>query len=148
MPTAGSNGGPNLDGGDAAAQPGNTVLPQPRQLGSEQGRPVVAEGPLPPMQPPHHSVPREFEKMTLPPYVVEPPDILLIQASTGSRCVCRPSMDRIWSGPDGTINLGIYGKVRVAGLTLDQVADVVRFTAVGNHAGPEGTQAAGRQGQG
>ncbi|MHB1423537.1 MAG: polysaccharide biosynthesis/export family protein [Gemmataceae bacterium] len=120
------NNGPLLDGDDAAAPPGNIVLPQPRPLGSPSSAPIVVNGALPPgPSPRHQSVPREFEKMTLPPYVVEPPDILLIQASNRITLRLQPIQGSHLVGPDGTVNLGIYGKIRVAGLTLDQVGDAV-----------------------
>jgi polysaccharide biosynthesis/export protein len=120
--------GPFLDGGDAVP-PGNIVLPQPRPLGSPAPVAVMpdgimAPGAVPPVHP-YPDVPREFEKMALPPYVVEPPDILLIQASNRVTLRLQPIQGQHLVGPDGTINLGIYGKVRVAGLTLEQVADVV-----------------------
>jgi polysaccharide export outer membrane protein len=63
--------------------------------------------------------------MALPPYVVEPPDILLIQASDRITLQLQRIEGQHLVTPDGTINLGIYGKVRVAGLTLEQVADAV-----------------------
>ncbi len=81
--------------------------------------------PVPPPDSPYPNVPREFEKMALPPYVVEPPDILLIQASNRITLRLQPIQRQHLVAPDGTINLGIYGKIRVAGMTLDQVADAV-----------------------
>jgi polysaccharide export outer membrane protein len=114
---------PVLDGSDAVP-PGGIVLPQPRPLGSVPPGAVVVDG-APAMPPPHESVPREFEKMALPPYVVEPPDILLIQASSRVTLRLQPLQGSHLVAPDGTINLGIYGKIRVVGMTLDQVADAV-----------------------
>jgi polysaccharide biosynthesis/export protein len=120
--------GPVLDGGDAVP-PSNMVLPPPRPLRSPQPSAVFADGVMPPgVVPPVHpypNVPREFEKMALPPYVVEPPDILLIQASHRITLRLQPVQGQHLVAPDGTVNLGIYGKVRVVGLTLEQVADVV-----------------------
>jgi polysaccharide export outer membrane protein len=71
------------------------------------------------------NAPREFDKMALPPYVVEPPDLLLIQASNRITLRLQPITGQHLVAPDGTINLGIYGKVRVVGMTLDQVGDAV-----------------------
>jgi len=118
-----SGNGPALENGDAMPADG-IVLPQPRPLGSSLPVAVVPPGA---MLPAHAdvNVPREFEKMALPPYVVEPPDILLIQASNRITLPLQPIQGQHLVGPDGTVNLGIYGKIRVAGLTLDQVADVV-----------------------
>lgn len=115
--------GPLMEDNGAADQ-GNIVLPPPRLL-SAPSNAVVSNGPLPPAHPPEPNVPREFEKMALPPYVVEPPDILLIQASPRITLRLQPITGQHLVGPDGTVNLGIYGKIRVAGLTLEQVADAV-----------------------
>jgi polysaccharide biosynthesis/export protein len=120
-----AGGGPILDGGDASP-PTSIALPQPRPLGSPSPVVVVPDGVMPPPHPsPYPNVPREFEKMTLPPYVVEPPDILIIQASNRVTLRLQPIVGQHLVGPDGTVNLGIYGKVRVAGMTLEQVADAV-----------------------
>jgi protein involved in polysaccharide export with SLBB domain len=91
-------------------------------------------------------LPRELQKVTMPPYVIEPPDILLIDAV---RLAPRPpyhleALDAIQVlvpqalpnqpiagvfvvSPEGTINLGFsYGIVRVAGLTLEQLELAIR----------------------
>ncbi len=118
--------GPNIDdkGSDPALPKGtDNSLPAPRPLG---GAPAIAyAGPMPPPHPAGDGMPREFEKMALPPYVVEPPDILLIQASDAVTLRLQRIEGQHLVAPDGTVNLGIYGKVRVVGLTLDQVADAV-----------------------
>jgi polysaccharide export outer membrane protein len=116
---------------------------------------------------PDASVPRELSKVVLPPYVIEPPDVLLVtvlippkslpvahyKAETLMRPdervptdpkelekfdqdrarspVSRPMVPQSIDGqhlvrPDGTINLGIYGSVMVAGLTCDQARERVR----------------------
>jgi polysaccharide export outer membrane protein len=90
-------------------------------------------------QPPA-DVPHELEKMTLPSYVIEPPDILLIDAvrtvplppykiealdvlliqATGT-LPNEPISGIISVEPEGTINLGpTYGSVRVAGMTMEE----------------------------
>src|SRR5262249_37848620 len=96
--------------------------------------------------PPPNEVPRELTKVTLPPYVVEPPDILVIEVREAKEAQVEPGppvkvtpaqavpldvqpiegthMVR----PDGTVNLGVYGSVQVAGLSLDQAAQAVRYT--------------------
>ncbi len=77
-------------------------------------------------------VPRELNKRPLPPYVIEPPDILRIQVRLPlkPRYVEQPIDGNHLVRPDGTVNLGIYGSVRLAGLTLDQaryaIADLLR----------------------
>jgi polysaccharide export outer membrane protein len=91
-------------------------------------------------------VPTEKSKTFLPPYIIEPPDILYIDAI---RIVPRPPyriepLDILLIqvaealpnqpiggpfsvAPEGTVNLGFnYGTVRVAGLTLEQAAAAVR----------------------
>jgi polysaccharide export outer membrane protein len=91
-------------------------------------------------------IPRELTKVSLPEYVIEPPDILLLDAI---RLVPQPpyrvepldvlliSVPNVLpaaepiTGPyvvesDGTINLGEYGTIRVAGLTLEEVREAVK----------------------
>jgi polysaccharide export outer membrane protein len=85
-------------------------------------------------------LPRELHKTILPDYVIEPPDILLIDAltvspkppykiATGDVLVIQvpnafptdPISGLYPVDPDGTVNVGLsYGSVRVAGLSLDQ----------------------------
>ncbi len=90
--------------------------------------------------PPPPTVPHELAMSPLPPYVIEPPDILLIDAI---RLVPRPPyliapLDSILIqtinippeepiqglyavAPDGTVNLGFsHGSVKVTGMTLEQ----------------------------
>jgi polysaccharide export outer membrane protein len=95
------------------------------------------------VNPPPNPLPRELDKASLPPYVIEPPDLLTIDAL---RLVPLPPyhvepLDALFVQvygvdpahpiepgifqvePDGTVNLGLfYGKVRVVGLTTDQIA--------------------------
>ncbi len=97
--------------------------------------------------PPPGAVPRELDKVTLPPYVIEAPDQLLIEVVQRSTVTdpdtMRPKMvtDRLpvqpISGPfqvrlDGTVGLGFWGSVPVAGLTLDQAAEAIRKHVVEN----------------
>src|SRR5438105_821035 len=81
--------------------------------------------------PPPGTVPTELNKVTLPAYVIEPPDVLLVE-------VYMPPQDPA-KGPvalypqpiagqhivkmDGTIHLGVYGSLPVAGITTDQAAE-------------------------
>jgi polysaccharide export outer membrane protein len=79
---------------------------------------------------PHHvipsvpGVPREGAKAALPPYVIEPPDILLVRF-TRVPALPQPIDGQHLVRPDGTIYLGTYGSVPVAGLTLDQAIDAI-----------------------
>jgi len=73
---------------------------------------------------PDSNIPRELSKMLIPDYVIEPPDILLVEAIPS--LPDQPVQGEHLVRPDGTINLGTYGSVRVAGLTLDQARAVIR----------------------
>jgi polysaccharide export outer membrane protein len=95
--------------------------------------------------PPDGSVPRELNKVVLPPYVIEAPDILLVQvlvppnptekglspfsrdpSSYSYALMPQPIDGQHVVRMDGSINLGIYGSVQVAGLTLDQARERIR----------------------
>jgi len=96
--------------------------------------------------PPAHDLPRELDKVSLPTYRIEPPDVLLIEAvkavpkppyKVESLDVLlvhlgNPLKDEPLSGlftvdPDGTINLGpaYKGTVRVVGLTIPEAKEAV-----------------------
>jgi polysaccharide export outer membrane protein len=100
----------------------------------------------PPEASPTSSVPRELEKVTLPRYVIEPPDILLIE---GVKLVPKSPhhietldillirvlgnlpdqpIDGEYSvETDGTVNLGpSYGRIKVVGLTIEESEDKIR----------------------
>jgi polysaccharide biosynthesis/export protein len=62
--------------------------------------------------------PRELEMVSLPPYVVEPPDELEISVRPA---VADLTLTTLTVRSDGVIDLGFAGDVYVAGLTLDQV---------------------------
>jgi polysaccharide biosynthesis/export protein len=94
------------------------------------------------LNPADSAIPRELEKVSLPPYRIEPPDLLTVDAL---RLVPLPPYhvepgdalfiqvrnvdpeNPIQAGiyqiePEGTLNLGIsYGRVRVVGMTVDEV---------------------------
>lgn len=74
-----------------------------------------------PVAPP---MPRELDKHILPPYVVEPGDVLLIQPAELDSPIRLPGDQPVL--PDGTINLGKYGQLVVAGKTVDEIAGMVR----------------------
>lgn len=103
--------------------------------------------PVTPPEPPRESsVPRELEKVTLPRYVVEPPDILLIEGvklvpksphkietfdallvRVSGAFPDRPIDDAYSVDSDGSINLGpTYGRIKVTGLTIEEAEDEVR----------------------
>jgi polysaccharide export outer membrane protein len=92
-------------------------------------------------------MPRELSKVTMPPYRIEPPDVLLInavrvvpkppykiepldelliQAPAAQVIPNEPISSRFPVGPDGQVDLGFsYGKVKVAGLTPEQAKAAV-----------------------
>jgi polysaccharide export outer membrane protein len=95
------------------------------------------------VNPPPNPLPRELDKASLPAYVIEPPDLLTIDAlrvvplppyhvepldalfiqvsDVDPNHPIEPGIFQI--DPDGTVNLGLfYGKVKVVGLTTDQIA--------------------------
>ena len=108
--------------------------------------------------PPDGSVPRELQKITLPEYVIEPPDVLRIEVGIreleyetpkdGKKDEKKPLLDKktgkkvftdklrstplqpVWGEyavrPDGSVYLGLYGSVPVAGLSLNQAATTIR----------------------
>ncbi|MEQ8848399.1 polysaccharide biosynthesis/export family protein [Botrimarina sp.] len=103
--------------------------------------------PAAPAPPPADSpVPRELEMMSLPPYRIEPPDILLINAikvvpkpphiiepfdglliRAAGALPDQPIADAFFVDPEGMIDLGpSYGKVKVVGLTIDEAKDAIR----------------------
>lgn len=68
-------------------------------------------------------IPRELNKMSMPEYVVAPPDLLIVdvlEALPG-----RPITGERLIRPDGTITLGFYGDVYVNGLTISEVKEKV-----------------------
>jgi len=100
----------------------------------------------PPEPPPESSVPRELDKVTLPRYVIEPPDILLIEGvklvpksphriETFDVLLIRvsgalpeyPIDDAYPVDADGSVNLGPrYGRIKLVGLTIEEAEDEVR----------------------
>lgn len=69
-------------------------------------------------------LPRELNKTTLAAYVVEPGDVLLVQPADVDSPIHLPADQPIL--PDGTINLGRYGRVIVAGKTVEEIEPLVR----------------------
>ncbi|HKB02796.1 MAG TPA: polysaccharide biosynthesis/export family protein [Gemmataceae bacterium] len=80
------------------------------------------------------NVPTELNMITLPPYAIGSPDILVIDVYTLPREALGPATvlsPQPISGQhlvraDGTVNLGVYGSVSVAGLTTDQAREAIR----------------------
>ena len=74
------------------------------------------------------AVPRELEKQPLPPYIVEPGDVLLVQPVDLDSPVRLPGDQPVL--PDGTINLGRYGHLLVAGKTVLEIEGMVKGAVV------------------
>lgn len=120
----------------ALTAPGCTAFMAPRD-------PFPATPPEPPAE---ASVPRELDKVTLPRYVIEPPDILLIEGvklvpksphkiETFDSILVRvandlpdqPVSDVYTVHADGSVNLGpAYGRVKVIDLTIEESEDTIR----------------------
>src|SRR5437762_12247730 len=69
-------------------------------------------------------VPRELTKAVLPVYIVEPGDVLLVTPADLDSPVRLPSDQTVL--PDGRIDLGKYGRLQVAGLTVDVIEQEVQ----------------------
>jgi polysaccharide export outer membrane protein len=69
------------------------------------------------------NLPRELDKTAMPAYVVEPPDLLEVEVleALGGRPITGERLVR----PDGTISLGFYGDVYVAGKTLPEIKEAI-----------------------
>jgi polysaccharide export outer membrane protein len=92
-----------------------------RPLGVETMMGVTTLGPD--MGKPLPPTPHEHARVTLPPYIIDPPDVLIVESGVSLRD--QPIRGQHLVRPDGTINLGIYGPVYVTGLTLDQAKDAI-----------------------
>jgi protein involved in polysaccharide export with SLBB domain len=69
-------------------------------------------------------LPRELDKRVLPPYVIEPGDVVLVQPADFESPVRLPGDQTVLQ--DGTISLGRYGRIVVAGQTLDGIERMAR----------------------
>jgi len=101
---------------------GNRLIPEAKALRSSYPEPLP--------------LPRELEKRVALPYVVEPGDVLLVQPAALDSSVHLPGDQTVL--PDGTIQLGRYGQLIVAGKTVPQIeADVrAQIEAQTKDAGP------------
>ena len=69
-------------------------------------------------------LPRELDKRPLPSCTVEPGDVLLVQPVDLDSPLRLPGDQPVQ--PDGTLNLGRYGRLQVAGRTVDEIEALVR----------------------
>jgi polysaccharide export outer membrane protein len=110
------------------------VQPQPviGPMGYRRG-PMHHSAPLP-----LPNAPNEWNPVTLPSYVIRPPDVLLVELlpqfsrdenlklkATNIGLLNQPIFGQHLVRPDGTIELGVYGSVPVAGRTIGQARDEI-----------------------
>jgi polysaccharide biosynthesis/export protein len=69
------------------------------------------------------NIPREFEKVSMPDYVIEPPDLMIVEVLDA--LPGRPISGERLVRPDGKISLSFYGDVYVAGLTLPEAKEKI-----------------------
>jgi protein involved in polysaccharide export with SLBB domain len=92
------------------APSGHRLIPQAKALRSAYPEPLP--------------LPREMDKRVAIAYMVEPGDVLLIQPTNLDSPVRLPGDQTVL--PDGTIDLGRYGQIVVAGKTVAQIEADVR----------------------
>lgn len=107
-PGCGTTGG----GGVTLFPAGHQLIPSARILRSQ------APWPAP--------VPRELSKSVLPAYIVQPGDGLLIEPESLDTPLRIPADQTVLA--DGTIDLGPYGRVVVAGRTIEEIESLIEAT--------------------
>jgi polysaccharide export outer membrane protein len=106
---------PTNDGPFIQEPPASPDLPFPRTV---NGHPVVtSHGPFPVGT--GSRAPNEVSMVPMPPYVIGITDILLIEYKPSVKLAGKQAIaGQHLVNPDGTVHLGVWGEVRVAGLTL------------------------------
>lgn len=69
------------------------------------------------------NIPREFNKVSMPEYVIEPPDLVLVEVLEA--LPGRPISGERLVRPDGKITLGFYGEIYVSGLTITEAKEKI-----------------------
>jgi polysaccharide biosynthesis/export protein len=69
------------------------------------------------------NIPKEFTKVSMPDYIVEPPDLIIVEVLEA--LPGRPISGERLVRPDGKISLSFYGEVYVAGLTIPEVKEKI-----------------------
>jgi protein involved in polysaccharide export with SLBB domain len=105
---------------------GCSLVPGGRSLFSPPSNNRLQDATRDVVQPEAVAVPRELDKQILPPYVVEPGDVLVVHPADLDSPVRLPGDQPVL--PDGTINLGRYGQLVVAGKTIEEIETLVRAT--------------------
>lgn len=67
-------------------------------------------------------VPSELSKSVMTDYFIQPGDVLLVESTDFESFIRFPSDQEVL--PDGTIDLGKYGRIVVAGMTLEQIEEL------------------------
>jgi polysaccharide export outer membrane protein len=144
-----ADAGPDLPNHEPAWNPARFVDWLRRWRGNEQ--PAVTEPlftPAVPELPPPSipGLPRELSKVSLPPYILEPPDVVIIDAvrltprppyrlepldvvqiQVANALPDQPLSGTYTVGLEGNVNFGsFYGITRVAGLTVEQAQAMIR----------------------
>jgi polysaccharide biosynthesis/export protein len=70
-------------------------------------------------------VPRELQKTVIPAYIVEPGDVLFVEPVALDSPLRFPADQTVLV--DGTIDLGRFGRMLVAGMTIEQIEDQVEL---------------------
>jgi protein involved in polysaccharide export with SLBB domain len=94
-----------------------TLFPEGHRL-TDAARDMRAAAPHP------LPLPRELDKKVAEPYVVEPGDVLLVAPANLESPVRLPGDQPVL--PDGTIQLGRYGRPVVAGRTVEEIEALVK----------------------
>jgi protein involved in polysaccharide export with SLBB domain len=105
-----------LTGCSSVGSPFGSLTPRNPMIPTAQVLREAARGPLP--------LPRELDKGVLTTYIVEPGDVLLVQPADLDSPIRLPGDQTVL--PDGTIHLGRYGRVLVAGKDVDEIQSLVR----------------------
>ena len=79
---------------------------------------------------PEH-VPHEMSKVVQTPHQVEPGDVLVVEATDFDSPIRFPSDQTVQA--DGTIDLGQYGRVEVAGLTVEEIKQRAQTRVAAHH---------------
>ena len=101
----------------AGCQSGGDLIANPH-LTTEPAAFVASAMPVMP------ALPRELQKATVVPVFVQPGDVLLLEPTSPDDPPRVPADQTVL--PDGTIDLGIYGRPVVAGLSPEEIEMVVR----------------------
>ncbi len=108
-------------------EPEPLQLHTPRAMPGEPATDQPSEA-MPPVEFGHPGfvpkAPHELSKQSLPAYIIEPPDILLIDTTAAPEDIQSVRGQHLVR-PDGTIGLGVFGSVYVNGMTLDQAREAV-----------------------